>query len=60
MFNRIFKKKSKGLSKIEYWKKWELFELFSDLHLAEKMLSEFKGGYSGKFSSAEEFYNAFV
>ncbi|AEE20237.1 hypothetical protein [Dokdonia sp. 4H-3-7-5] len=60
MFNRIFKKKSKGLSKIEYWKKWKLFELFSDLHLAEKMLSEFKGGYSGKFSSAEEFYNAFV
>ena len=60
MFNRIFKKKSKELSKIEYWKKWELFELFADLHLAEKMLSEFKGGYSNKFSSAEEFYKAFV
>ncbi|WP_452227601.1 hypothetical protein [Lacinutrix sp. MEBiC02404] len=60
MFNRIFKKKSKELSKIEYWKKWELFELISDLHLAEKMLSEYSGGYSGNFSSAEEFHKALV
>ena len=60
MFDRLFKKKSRELSKIEYWKKYGLFELFSDLHLAKKMLSEFKGGYSGKFTSAEEFYDTFV
>ncbi|HEY1055276.1 hypothetical protein [Emticicia fontis] len=26
------------LSKIDYWKKWELFELFDNLHQAEKLL----------------------
>ena len=39
MFKRLFqKKKSDGLSKIEYWEKWEIFELFEDLHKAEEML----------------------
>ncbi len=39
MFKRLFqKKKSDGLSKIEYWEKWEIFELFKDLHKAEEML----------------------
>lgn len=39
MFKRLFqKRKSDGLSKIEYWKKWELFELFDDLHKAENLL----------------------
>jgi len=39
MFKRLFqKRKSDGLSKIEYWKKWELFELFDELHKAENLL----------------------
>ena len=41
MFKRLFqKRKSDGLSKIEYWKKWELFELFDELHKAENLLVE--------------------
>ena len=28
------------LSKVDYWKKWEFFELLDDLHKAEKMLSK--------------------
>lgn len=31
---------SSGLSKIEYWKKWGLFELFEDLDKAAKLLDE--------------------
>jgi hypothetical protein len=39
MFKRLFqKRKSDGLSKIEYWKKWELIELFDELHKAENLL----------------------
>ncbi len=41
MFKRFFNKKPKhsdGLSKVDYWKKWELFELFDDLHKGEKLL----------------------
>lgn len=41
IFTRFFKKKttySKEFSKIDYWTKWELFELFNDLHQAEKLL----------------------
>ncbi|MTI29441.1 hypothetical protein E1171_01310 [Cytophagales bacterium RKSG123] len=60
MFNRLFKKKNKELSKIEYWKKWELSELIADLHRAEKLLSEFKVGYSNNFLSAEEFHKTLV
>jgi hypothetical protein len=41
MFKRLFQKHhSDKLSKIDYWKKWELFELFDDLHKAEKLLSD--------------------
>lgn len=43
MFKRLFNikaKHSKRLSKVDYWKKWELFELFDDLHKGEKLLIE--------------------
>jgi hypothetical protein len=43
MFKRLFNIKAKHsdrLSKVEYWKKWELFELFDDLHKGEKLLIE--------------------
>lgn len=48
----------KNLSKEDYWKKWEFFELMKDLHLASEMLSQREGGYSAKFLSAEEFKDA--
>ncbi len=39
MLKRLFKKRnSDKLSKIDYWKKWELFELFDDLHKAKRLL----------------------
>jgi len=39
MHKRFFqKRKSDGISKIDYWKKWELFELFDELHKAENFL----------------------
>lgn len=41
MFKRLFNKKVKhsdGLSKVDYWKKWELSELFNDLHKGEQLL----------------------
>ena len=39
MFKRLFQKtNSDRLSKVDYWKKWELFELFDDLHKAEKLV----------------------
>ncbi|WP_299444294.1 hypothetical protein [uncultured Aquimarina sp.] len=60
MFKRLFKKKKNQLSKIEYWKKWELSELIADLHKAEKLLSKYKGGYSNNFLSAEEFHKVLV
>jgi hypothetical protein len=60
MFNRLFKKKTKQLSKVEFWEKYEFFELIADLHLAEKLLSEFKGGYCRKFDSAEDFHKALI
>lgn len=60
MFKRLFHLKKNQLSKIEYWKKWELFELIEDLHKAEKLLSTCKAGYSGEFISAEDFHRAFV
>ncbi|PZP40532.1 MAG: hypothetical protein DI598_19270 [Pseudopedobacter saltans] len=41
MFSQLFqKRKSERLSKLEYWKEWDLFELFEDLHKAEKLLAE--------------------
>ncbi|MGB1247450.1 MAG: hypothetical protein ACPG4Z_01090 [Chitinophagales bacterium] len=54
----IFKSsRANSLSKVDYWKKWEFFELLEDLHIAEKILAEYKGGYSGEFLSAEEFHD---
>jgi hypothetical protein len=39
MSKQFFKNhRSDGLSKIDYWKKWELFTLFDDLHKAEQIL----------------------
>jgi|SRR4051812_48540185 hypothetical protein len=39
MLNRLFQKNhSDKISKVDYWKKWELFELFDDLNEAEKLL----------------------
>ena len=58
--NKIVRNKPDNLSKQEYWEKWNYSELMTDLHKAEKMLSEFKGGYSGEFLSAEEFHRALV
>jgi hypothetical protein len=43
LFQKLFGTKGE-LSKIEYWKKWEFFELFDDLHKAEKLLN------SGQFN----------
>lgn len=60
-FNKIFKSsRPDNLSKIDYWKKWEFFELLGDLHAAEKILSKYEGGYSGKFLSAQEFHASLV
>jgi hypothetical protein len=52
--------KSKGLTKIEYWEKREFFELIKDLHKAEKLLSNNKGGSSTEFLSADDFYDALI
>jgi len=60
MMSRFFKKKTKQLSKVEYWKKWQFFELLDDLHKAEKLLAEFKGGYSNRFDSAQDFHSHLV
>jgi hypothetical protein len=39
MFKRLIQKRnSDRLSKVDYWKKWELFELFDELHKAENLL----------------------
>ena len=40
IFNNLFGTGNKRLSKDEYWKKWEYFELLDDLHLALRLLSE--------------------
>lgn len=39
LFKKVFRTQEHKLSKVEYWKKWELFELFDDLHEALKLLS---------------------
>ena len=39
--------------------KADLNRLISDLDDAKKLLSEFSGGYSNNFLSAEEFYEAY-
>ena len=60
MLKNLFQNKSNKLTKIEYWKKWDFFDLLKDLHKAEKLLSEYTGGYSGSFLSVEEFHEAFI
>jgi len=41
MFKRLFQKRnSDKLSKVDYWTKWELFELFDYLHKAERLLTD--------------------
>ena len=43
MFKRFFQKQnSNKISKIDYWKKWELYELFDDLHKAETVINNIK------------------
>ena len=43
MFKRLFNKNhSDGLSKNEYWNKWELHELFDDLDKVEQILKDVK------------------
>jgi hypothetical protein len=57
--NNIFKSSGPdNLTKIEYWKKWEFFELIDDLHNAKKMLSKYDGGCFGEYLSANEFHVA--
>jgi hypothetical protein len=60
MISRFIKKKPKQLSKVEYWKKWGFFELVEDLHKADKILEELKGGYSNRFDSAQDFRSHLV
>ncbi|WP_258101130.1 hypothetical protein [Marinoscillum pacificum] len=48
------------MSKVEYWHKWRFFELLDLLHQAEKLLENYKGGYSGEFLSAEEFHGSLL
>lgn len=58
IFKRFFKKDiQKKISKIDYWKQWEFFELFDDLHLAEQLLNENKLNPSIGF---EEFKGQFI
>lgn len=38
-FRKIFGTNKKRFSKVDYWKKWQLFELFDDLHGAEQLLN---------------------
>ena len=42
MFKRLFKRKDNEITitKTDYWKKWEFFELFDDLKIAENILVE--------------------
>ncbi len=60
MFKGIFRNRNTKPSKIETWKKFNLFELFNDLDKAEKILSVLSGEYSENFTDLEEFYKEFV
>ena len=63
LFQKLFGTREKKLSKIEYWKKWEIFELFDDLHEAEQLLNsrkydgdrdeKFKTEFIGEFGEIE-------
>ena len=48
------------MNKIDIWNKYEMFDLFNDLEQAEIILSKLTVGFSNKFNSVVEFYNAFV
>jgi hypothetical protein len=56
LFQKLFRTKEKKLSKVDYWRKWELFELFDDLHKAEKLLNSRQS--SG--DRAEKFKTEFI
>ncbi len=58
--SNLFKPVPEGLSKVDYWKKWEYFELLDNLHEAEQLLSYFRGGHSHDFKSAQDFHQALV
>ena len=53
LFQKLFGTREKKLSKIEYWKKWEILELFDDLHEAEQLLNSrnFDGDRDEKFKA---------
>ena len=55
--NRLFSKSTRP-SKIEFWKKFEFFELLDDLHKAEVFLANYTEGHSGEFTSVESFREA--
>jgi hypothetical protein len=56
--NPFQKHHSDKLSKVDYWKKWELFELFDDLHAAEKLLTDITTGKEE--SEFAQFKNEFL
>ncbi|MFC0606686.1 hypothetical protein ACFFGQ_03045 [Rufibacter quisquiliarum] len=58
MFNWLFGKKQKQLTKFEYYEKWDFYGLLDDLHIAEEMLKNKNSGYSGDFDSVEQFREA--
>lgn len=57
LLQRIIGTKERKLSKIDYWKKWELFELFDDLHEAEKLLTS---GQFDEVSGIDQFKREFI
>jgi hypothetical protein len=57
LLQKIFGAKERKLSKVDYWKKWELFELFDDLHKAEKLLTS---GQFDEVSGIEKFNTDFI
>jgi len=58
IFKRIFNSdKPKPISKIEYWKLWELYELFDDLHLAERLLED---NQLESINGTQEFKDQFI
>lgn len=57
LFQKIFGTEKKELSKIDYWKKWELFELFDDLHEAEKLLTS---GQFDEINDIDQFKSEFI
>lgn len=59
MFKHLFNiKPNDKLSKIEYWEKWDLFELFDDLKEAIKLLTETEPAKESR--GLIDFRNAFI